>query len=113
MALADAWQKGAAAWPWAKRVALANDPLDLQATATGVNRSKGAGDAATWLPPLRERPVRLRRAPGGGQGQVRARGHRARSGTPSPGCSRPAPGSGAPTSDAPTLAPLRSPGPAS
>ncbi|MCW2777678.1 MAG: hypothetical protein JWN17_1403, partial [Frankiales bacterium] len=52
VALADAWQKGAARWPWQERVALANDPLELLATSTTVNRAKSSGDAATWLPPL-------------------------------------------------------------
>lgn len=51
VALSDAWQKGAARWPFAKRVAFANDPLNLQPTEAGANRAKGDGDAATWLPP--------------------------------------------------------------
>ncbi|MEI8057684.1 MAG: DUF1524 domain-containing protein [Actinomycetes bacterium] len=51
VALSDAWQKGAATWPFAKRVALANDPLNLQPTDSSANRQKGDGDAATWLPP--------------------------------------------------------------
>ncbi len=51
VALADAWQKGAQSWPFAKRVAFANDPLHLQSTDAGANRQKGDGDAATWLPP--------------------------------------------------------------
>ena len=50
VALSDAWQKGAAAWPFAKRVAFANDPLNLQPTSARANRQKGDGDAATWLP---------------------------------------------------------------
>ena len=50
VALSDAWQKGAAAWPFAKRVAFANDPLNLQPTSASANRQKGDGDAATWLP---------------------------------------------------------------
>jgi Protein of unknown function (DUF1524)/Excalibur calcium-binding domain/Protein of unknown function (DUF2510) len=49
--LSDAWQKGAAPWPFAKRVAFANDPLNLQPSDAGANRQKGDGDAATWLPP--------------------------------------------------------------
>jgi hypothetical protein len=53
VALADAWQKGAATWPPATRVAFANDPLALLAVDAGTNRSKGDGDAATWLPPNR------------------------------------------------------------
>ena len=47
----DAWQKGAAQWPAGKRLAFANDPLNLLAVDAGTNRSKGDGDAATWLPP--------------------------------------------------------------
>jgi hypothetical protein len=50
VALSDAWQKGAFGWPYAKRVAFANDPLNLQPTDAGANRQKGDGDAATWLP---------------------------------------------------------------
>src|SRR4051794_10330873 len=51
VALSDAWQKGAQQWPAAKRVAFANDPLNLLAVDAHANRSKGDGDAATWLPP--------------------------------------------------------------
>jgi hypothetical protein len=51
VALSDAWQKGAANWPYAKRVAFANDPLGLQPTGSALNRKKGDGDTATWLPP--------------------------------------------------------------
>jgi len=51
VALSDAWQKGAAMWPAGKRLALANDPLNLLAVDAATNRSKGDGDAATWLPP--------------------------------------------------------------
>lgn len=53
VALSDAWQKGAQPWPFAKRVAFANDPLNLLATDASLNRQKGDGDAATWLPPDR------------------------------------------------------------
>lgn len=53
VALADAWQKGAQQWPAALRVAFANDPLNLLAVDGGLNQQKGAGDAATWLPPSR------------------------------------------------------------
>ena len=49
--LSDAWQKGAARWSAGKRLAFANDPLALLAVDAGANRSKGDGDAATWLPP--------------------------------------------------------------
>ncbi len=51
VALGDAWVKGAAYWPPERRLALANDPLNLLAVAASENRSKGDGDAATWLPP--------------------------------------------------------------
>ncbi|MEV0375332.1 HNH endonuclease family protein [Streptomyces sp. NPDC050636] len=50
VALSDAWQKGAAKWPGRKRVALANDPLNLIAVEASANRRKSDGDAATWLP---------------------------------------------------------------
>ena len=53
VALSDAWQKGAQSWPFAKRVAFANDPLELQATVGGVNQQKSDYDAASWLPPSR------------------------------------------------------------
>ncbi|MGA4841448.1 HNH endonuclease family protein [Streptomyces sp. G45] len=51
VALSDAWQKGASRWAPSKRIAFANDPLNLLAVAAGPNRSKGDADAATWLPP--------------------------------------------------------------
>ncbi|MBA5226164.1 HNH endonuclease family protein [Streptomyces jietaisiensis] len=51
VALSDAWQKGAKYWDPAKRIALANDPLNLLAVGATPNRSKGDGDTATWLPP--------------------------------------------------------------
>lgn len=53
VALGDAWVKGASHWPPEKRLALANDPLNLLAVEASANRSKGDGDAATWLPPSR------------------------------------------------------------
>ncbi|OUC96696.1 deoxyribonuclease [Streptosporangium minutum] len=53
VALADAWQKGAQQWPVSKRKELANDPLNLLAADGPLNSQKGAGDAATWLPPRR------------------------------------------------------------
>ncbi|TQJ53594.1 HNH endonuclease family protein [Streptomyces sp. NBC_00080] len=51
VALSDAWQKGAKYWDAGKRIALANDPLNLLAVDASTNRSKGDGDTATWLPP--------------------------------------------------------------
>ncbi|MET0931630.1 MAG: HNH endonuclease family protein [Aeromicrobium sp.] len=53
VALSDAWQKGAQAWTPELREKLANDFLELRATDMSTNASKGAGDAATWLPPRR------------------------------------------------------------
>ncbi|WP_461008593.1 GmrSD restriction endonuclease domain-containing protein [Streptomyces capparidis] len=53
VALSDAWQKGAARLPRDRRVALANDPLNLLAVDASANRAKGDADAATWLPPNR------------------------------------------------------------
>ncbi|MFJ3825316.1 HNH endonuclease family protein [Streptomyces nodosus] len=50
VALSDAWQKGAQDWDPSKRIALANDPLNLLAVGASPNRSKGDGDASTWLP---------------------------------------------------------------
>lgn len=51
VALSDAWQTGAQQWPEAKRVAFANDPLELLAVSGPLNQQKGDADAATWLPP--------------------------------------------------------------
>jgi hypothetical protein len=53
VALSDAWQKGAQPWEFAKRVAFANDPLNLLATDASVNRAKSDSDAASWRPPDR------------------------------------------------------------
>jgi hypothetical protein len=50
VALGDAWQTGAFRWVPLKRLALANDPMNLLAVSASANRSKGDGDAATWLP---------------------------------------------------------------
>lgn len=50
VALSDAWQKGAKDWEPAKRIALANDPLNLLAVGASANRQKGDKDAANWLP---------------------------------------------------------------
>ncbi|TFV53642.1 DUF1524 domain-containing protein [Blastococcus sp. TF02A-35] len=51
VALSDAWQKGAQGWDTDRRVAFANDPLNLLAADGPLNMQKGDGDAATWLPP--------------------------------------------------------------
>ncbi|WP_342661859.1 HNH endonuclease family protein [Corynebacterium ulceribovis] len=51
--LADAYQKGAQGWDEQKRKDFANDPLNLLAVDGPLNQKKGAGDAATWLPPAK------------------------------------------------------------
>lgn len=51
--LKDAWQKGAYALSYEKRVALANDPLELIAVDGRSNQQKSDGDAAEWLPSYR------------------------------------------------------------
>ena len=53
VALADAWQKGAQQWSQDKRVAFANDPLELLAVGRRVNEEKSNSDAASWLPPYK------------------------------------------------------------
>jgi hypothetical protein len=53
VALGNAWVTGASRFDIARRAALANDPLNLLAVDLHTNRSKGDGDAATWLPPYR------------------------------------------------------------
>lgn len=53
VALSNAWQTGAAYFDKTKREAIANDPLNLLAVDYLLNRQKGDGDAATWLPPLK------------------------------------------------------------
>jgi hypothetical protein len=58
VALSDAWQKGAQAWDPLTRTAFANDPTNLLAVDGELNQLKGAGDAATWLPP--HKPFRCR-----------------------------------------------------
>jgi hypothetical protein len=51
VALSDAWLKGAQRWDAGKRLAFANDPVNLLAVDGPTNASKSDGDAATWLPP--------------------------------------------------------------
>ena len=53
VALGNAWVTGAARFDIRTRAALANDPLNLLAVDLHSNRSKGDGDAATWLPAYR------------------------------------------------------------
>ena len=51
VALGNSWQTGAQQLTEARRVEMANDPLELIAVDGPTNESKGDGDAATWLPP--------------------------------------------------------------
>ena len=51
VALSNAWQTGAAYFDKSKRIQIANDPLNLLAVDSKLNRQKSDGDAATWLPP--------------------------------------------------------------
>lgn len=53
VSLSNAWQTGAQALTLDQRTDLANDPRNLQATYGPLNQQKGAGDAATWLPPAK------------------------------------------------------------
>ncbi|GAA2087920.1 GmrSD restriction endonuclease domain-containing protein [Brevibacterium salitolerans] len=53
VALSNAWQTGAQQLSDAERRELANDPLNLLAVESSLNRQKGDADAATWLPPER------------------------------------------------------------
>lgn len=51
VALSNAWQTGAFNFTSLQRTNFANDPLNLIAVDFRLNRQKGDGDAATWLPP--------------------------------------------------------------
>lgn len=51
VALSDAWQKGAQQLTKARRIELANDPLELLAVNGEANLQKSGSDAASWLPP--------------------------------------------------------------
>lgn len=45
------WDAGAHSWDYEKRVAFANDPINLAAVEFALNRSKGAKTPLEWLPP--------------------------------------------------------------
>jgi Protein of unknown function (DUF1524) len=53
VALSNAWQTGAFQFTDEIRLQFANDPLNLLAVSASLNRQKGDGDAATWLPPTK------------------------------------------------------------
>ena len=54
VALSNAWQTGAFKLTYDKRIAFANDPMNLLAVKGHLNSQKGDGDAATWLPPRKD-----------------------------------------------------------
>lgn len=54
VALAEAWDSGADAWPLELRRAFANDPINLLVVSRSSNQSKGDKDAGEWRPPRRE-----------------------------------------------------------
>lgn len=49
--LAYAWSRGAHRWPAQKRIAFANDPVNLFAVDASANRQKGAAGPTEWMPP--------------------------------------------------------------
>ncbi len=53
VAVSNAWQTGASQFTNEIRLQFANDPLNLLAVSASLNRQKGDGDAATWLPPTK------------------------------------------------------------
>jgi hypothetical protein len=53
VALSNAWQTGGFQLTTLQRTNFANDPLNLIAVDFRLNRQKGDGDAATWLPPYK------------------------------------------------------------
>jgi hypothetical protein len=53
VAKSNAWQTGAFQLTLTQRTNFANDPLNLLAVDAKLNRQKGDGDAATWLPPYK------------------------------------------------------------
>ncbi len=54
MPLSYDWQMGASRWSKAKRMRIANDPLNLLSVDGSTNSSKGDSSPATWLPPSRK-----------------------------------------------------------
>lgn len=51
VARSNAWQTGAAQFDEETLKEFGNDPLNLLAVSSSLNRQKGDADAATWLPP--------------------------------------------------------------
>lgn len=52
ISLSNAWETGAQRISYMRRLALANDPLNLIAVDGPTNQAKGDRDASEWLPPL-------------------------------------------------------------
>lgn len=50
VALSAGFKSGASTWSPEKRLAFANDPLNLLTSGSGPNRAKGDKDASEWLP---------------------------------------------------------------
>jgi hypothetical protein len=48
------WRMGASRWSAAKRVRIANDPLNLMPVYGPINEQKGGSGPASWLPPVRK-----------------------------------------------------------
>lgn len=53
VSMSNAWQTGAQQLSPEERANFANDPLNLLAVDGPANQNKGSGDAATWLPPVK------------------------------------------------------------
>ena len=53
VARSNAWQTGAARFDEETLKKFGNDPLNLLAVSSSLNRQKGDGDAASWLPPAK------------------------------------------------------------
>ena len=51
--LAAAWDMGAHAWSQEKRLAFANDPLNLVVTSSRANQAKSDSLPSEWMPPAR------------------------------------------------------------
>jgi hypothetical protein len=54
VALAEAWDSGAAGWTFAMRERFANDPVNLLVMTPSTNRAKADLDAGEWKPPRRD-----------------------------------------------------------
>lgn len=54
VALGWAWRHGAESWTDERRLAFANDPLNLVASSEQTNQEKSASGPSEWLPPSRD-----------------------------------------------------------